>query len=73
MKNISNILSGLLIFCIFSSCSKNAPQCKEQIKADCICTMDYNPVCGCNLKTYPNACSAQCSGIYEFKAGKCPQ
>ncbi len=45
--------------------------CIENLKEDCMCTMDYNPVCGCNGKTYGNACSAECHGIFNYTQGEC--
>ncbi|MCB0529513.1 MAG: hypothetical protein KDC65_13605 [Saprospiraceae bacterium] len=45
----------------------------ENIKPDCSCTMQYGPVCGCNNKTYSNACAAECAGIKRYKKGACPK
>jgi Heat shock protein len=47
--------------------------CVEEVKPDCICTMQYDPVCGCNDKTYGNACLADCAGIKTYKKGECPK
>ena len=35
------------------------------------CTMDYNPVCGCDDETYSNACMAAGAGTSVAYPGEC--
>jgi len=65
------ILIVTLLFSLGANCKKSA--CKENPKEDCVCTMEYNPVCGCNNKTYGNACAAECAGITEYTKGPCKE
>ncbi len=43
-----------------------------KINPNGICTMDYNPVCGCNGQTYANPCTATNAGVRTFTTGPCP-
>ena len=59
------------IMCLFS-CKMQKSACVENPKKDCICALEYDPVCGCNKKTYSSACLAECAGIKEYTKGECP-
>jgi hypothetical protein len=72
MNNLKTIIvaTNLLFILTSSSCRKSG--CNESPKKDCFCTMIYDPVCGCNDKTYGNGCEAECNGIKEYTKGECP-
>lgn len=65
----ATILFLTFILSTASNCKKE--ECVENPKPDCVCTMEYDPVCGCNNVTYGNACSAECMGIYKYTKGPC--
>ncbi len=44
-------------------------QCAERPQ---VCTADVDPACGCDGKTYGNACTANTAGVGVKKKGACP-
>ncbi|MCT4622604.1 MAG: Kazal-type serine protease inhibitor domain-containing protein [Schleiferiaceae bacterium] len=70
-KNILVLGALLMLWGCSSSEQEVVEECIETPNDDCICTMNYDPVCGCNNVTYSNACQAECVGIDDYTPGEC--
>ncbi len=56
-------------------CRKQPGACDDAGRCDSrpdVCPENFAPVCGCDRRTYPNACYAAHSGVNVFEQGECP-
>lgn len=66
-----------LFFCVVLFCGHAVVQGQgcvdpELINPDALCTLEYNPVCGCNGVTYDNSCIAiNFGGVTSYESGPC--
>ena len=49
-------------------------ECEEECPCQnrCICTEEFNPICGVDGRNYDNPCKAKCHNIEEACKGECP-
>ncbi|MBC7572130.1 MAG: hypothetical protein H7319_20735 [Spirosoma sp.] len=70
---MKTMLIALMTLALLSCEKKDVPSsdCVENYNPNVVCTKQYDPVCGCNNKTYGNACQAGAAGIRVVAQGEC--
>lgn len=78
-KGLLFLFCGLLALLLSACTPKTAEKLysfdcidESQIRPDAPVAMEYDPVCGCDGRTYPNPGSARVAGVTSFELGACP-
>lgn len=64
----------ILFILLFVFACEEDDKCPQEVPEYCArvdCSTNYEPVCGCDGRTYTNSCIADCSGITSYSLGEC--
>ena len=66
-------LIGFVFLLLISSTCQDEPRCIDESKIDpeAACITLYDPVCGCDGKTYGNECEAAKARVLHWTDGEC--
>ena len=68
--HLLTLIAGLVT--VDAMAQQDGPILLAQARESVACTMQYDPVCGCDDKTYGNECMAKGAGVPRWTAGECP-